>query len=47
MTNPKRNKAEEEPSPGLYLSERYPDPAVEVLDPGFAKYRIFNRRSSA
>jgi gluconolactonase len=26
----------------LYLSERYPDPAVEVLDPSFAKYRIFN-----
>jgi gluconolactonase len=23
-------------------SERYPDPAVEVLDPGFAKYRIFS-----
>jgi gluconolactonase len=23
-------------------SERYPDPAVKLLDPGFAKYRIFN-----
>jgi len=23
-------------------SERYPDPAVEVLDPSFAKYRIFS-----
>ena len=42
MTDPKRNKVEEEPSPGLHLSERYPDPAVEVLDPSFAKYRIFN-----
>jgi hypothetical protein len=26
----------------LQPSERYPDPAVEVLDPSFAKYRIFN-----
>src|SRR6478672_4529710 len=42
MAIPKKNKAEEEPSPGLHLSERYPDPAVEVLDPSFAKYRIFN-----
>jgi gluconolactonase len=42
MAIPKKNKAEEEPSPGLHLSERYPDPAVEVLDPTFAKYRIFN-----
>jgi gluconolactonase len=23
-------------------SERYPDPSVEVLDPSFAKYRLFN-----
>jgi gluconolactonase len=23
-------------------TERYPDPAVEVLDPSFAKYRLFN-----
>src|SRR3984957_8537910 len=22
-------------------SERYPDPALEIMDPGFAKYRIF------
>jgi gluconolactonase len=42
MTSQKRKKAEEEPSLGLYLSERYPDPAVEVLDPSFARYRIFN-----
>ena len=42
MAIPKKDKAEEEPSPGLHLSERYPDPAVEVLDPTFAKYRIFN-----
>ena len=42
MTDPKRNKVEEEPSPGLHLSDRYPDPAIEVLDPSFAKYRIFN-----
>ena len=42
MAIPKKNKAEEEPSPGLHLNERYPDPAVEVLDPTFAKYRIFN-----
>jgi hypothetical protein len=42
MTIPKKNKAEEEPSAGLHLNERYPDPAVEVLDPSFTKYRIFN-----
>ena len=42
MAIPKKNKAAEEPSPRLHLSERYPDPAVEVLDPSFAKYRIFN-----
>src|SRR5712692_8486308 len=29
------------PSP-WQASERYPDPAVEVLDPSFAKYRIFS-----
>ncbi|HUH83299.1 MAG TPA: SMP-30/gluconolactonase/LRE family protein, partial [Stellaceae bacterium] len=23
-------------------SEGYPDPAIEILDPSFAKYRIFN-----
>src|SRR5438552_17231429 len=23
-------------------SERYPDPAIEILDPSFAKYRLFN-----
>ena len=27
---------------GWRPSERYPDPAVEVLDPSFAKYRIFS-----
>jgi hypothetical protein len=42
MAIPKKNKAEEEQSPESQLSERYPDPAVEVLDPSFAKYRIFN-----
>ena len=42
MAIPKKNKAEEEQSPESRLSERYPDPAVEVLDPSFAKYRIFN-----
>jgi gluconolactonase len=42
MAIPKKNKAEEEQSPESRLSERYPDPAVEVLDPSFAKCRIFN-----
>jgi hypothetical protein len=42
MAIPKKNKAEQEQSPESQLSERYPDPAVEVLDPSFAKYRIFN-----
>jgi hypothetical protein len=42
MAIPKKNQAEEEQSPESQLSERYPDPAVEVLDPSFAKYRIFN-----
>lgn len=42
MAIPKKNQAEEEQSPKSQLSERYPDPAVEVLDPSFAKYRIFN-----
>src|SRR3954464_11886515 len=23
-------------------SERYPDPAVQILDPGFGKYRIYS-----
>lgn len=23
-------------------SERYPDPAVQILDPRFARYRVFN-----
>jgi gluconolactonase len=27
---------------GWQPSERYPDPAIEVLDPSFAKYRIFS-----
>jgi hypothetical protein len=47
MAIPKKNKAEEEQSPESQLSERYPDPAVEVLDPSFAKYRIFNAQSNA
>jgi len=42
MAIPKKNQAEEEQSPESQLSERYPDSAVEVLDPSFAKYRIFN-----
>jgi hypothetical protein len=42
MAIPKKNQAEEEQSPESQLSERYPDPAVEVLDPSLAKYRIFN-----
>ena len=29
-------------SAGWRPSERYPDPAVEVLDPSFGKYRIFS-----
>src|SRR5262249_1891926 len=27
---------------GWERTQRYPDPAVEVLDPSFAKYRLFN-----
>ena len=27
---------------GWEPSERYPDPAIKILDPSFAKYRIFN-----
>jgi gluconolactonase len=23
-------------------NQRYPDPAVQILDPGFAKYRIYS-----
>ena len=23
-------------------SERYPDPAIEIVEPNFARYRIFN-----
>ena len=42
MAIPKKNQAEEEQSPESQLSERYPDSTVEVLDPSFAKYRIFN-----
>ena len=26
----------------LTASERYPDPAITILDPSFAKYRVFN-----
>src|SRR2546430_17674032 len=32
----------DEVSGGWRSSERYPDPAVEGLDPSFAKYRIFS-----
>jgi gluconolactonase len=42
MSSAEKNKAEEEGPPRWRPSERYPDPAVEVLDPSFAKYRIFN-----
>jgi gluconolactonase len=42
MSSAEKNKAEEEGPPRWRPSERYPDPAVEVLDPTFAKYRIFN-----
>jgi gluconolactonase len=34
--------ADEQVSARWQPSERYPDPAVEVLDPSFAKYRIFS-----
>src|SRR5215475_13377950 len=27
---------------GWEASERYPDPAIKVLDPSFLKYRVFN-----
>src|SRR5213082_4190197 len=27
---------------GWEPSERYPDPAIQILDPSFAKYRIFS-----
>jgi len=40
MSSAKRERTEEEPR--WQPRERYPDPAVEVLDPRFAKYRIFN-----
>ena len=43
MSTPNNNKPlKEELSPRWQPSERYPDPAIEVLDPSFAKYRIFN-----
>ena len=32
---------------GWEPSERYPDPAVQILDPSFAKYRLSARASSA
>ncbi len=40
MSQPNRTmpKAAERWAP----AESYPDPAIEILDPGFAKYRIFN-----
>ncbi len=28
-------------------NQRYPDPAVEILDPGFAKYRIYSSSPGA
>ena len=40
MSSAKRGRIEEEPR--WQPTERYPDPAVEVLDPNFGKYRIFN-----
>jgi hypothetical protein len=42
MSSPKKDRTEEEGPPSWQPSERYPDPAVEVLDPSFARYRIFN-----
>src|SRR5258707_12800649 len=27
---------------GWEASERYPDPAIKILDPSFLKYRVFN-----
>jgi len=35
-------RASRESAAGWAPSERYPDPAVEILDPSFAKYRIFS-----
>jgi gluconolactonase len=40
MSSAKRGRIEKEPR--WQPTERYPDPAVEVLDPNFGKYRIFN-----
>ena len=31
---------------GWEPSPRYPDPAIQILDPGFAKYRIARRASN-
>jgi hypothetical protein len=42
MSSAKKDRTEEEGPPRWQPTERYPDPAVEVLDPSFAKYRIFN-----
>jgi len=42
MSSAKKDRTEEEAPPPWQPSERYPDPAIEVLDPSFAKYRIFN-----
>jgi hypothetical protein len=42
MSSAKKDRTEEEGPPRWPPSERYPDSAVEVLDPSFAKYRIFN-----
>jgi hypothetical protein len=47
MAIPKKNKAEEEPSPGLHLSERYPDPAVEVLIRALRNTGFSMRQSNA
>jgi len=41
MSSAKKDRTEEEGPPRWQPTERYPDPAVEVLDPSFARYRIF------
>lgn len=30
------------PTPSFQPNQRYPDPAIEILDPSFAKYRLFS-----
>src|SRR5262245_12149358 len=35
-----RSRSRAEPSAGWEPSERYPDPAIQILDPSFARYRL-------